>query len=369
MVVDCRNSAQPWPFGNVSVMEAWNRLSKKPSVASLLSRYRRTKASDPAQADAPGRKSKGRLPFLYVPISEHCDLPPNSTSSLRGSKTDVPELPCIPEYQTFGATDCPSLLADEDRNGPDELCWKHRLARSPTISDFHPPEPPRPAIDQTRPRKAASEKPRAHDRAAELGKYYRSILPDFGSMHNEHDNPHRPAGTAQPPLFHGNKAPATPPAQQQQQQEQTPHSPASSSSTAISLDTHLPPPSPSPPRPPRTQQQHEPLSQPQNTTPGSWPLPASPEPGPAPVSGTPCTSTSTSTSTITPPPRHPGRRRRTQAQSPRSRSGDDRLQMCARLLAEELTAAAQDRVPPLPIVGGGGGEGALLIRDSRYKSF
>ncbi|AEO61027.1 hypothetical protein MYCTH_89959 [Thermothelomyces thermophilus ATCC 42464] len=103
---------------------------------------------------------------------------------------DVPELPSFPLYQHFAST---RHLSDSHQRRQryyekSEPRGDRRLSRAATVSDFHSLRPQSELI----PRKSdvttlSTNAPPACDRAVELARLYRSILPDFRTICEEEE--------------------------------------------------------------------------------------------------------------------------------------------------------------------------------------
>ena len=138
---------------------------------------------------------------LQMPAPPLADSAPSPATSLHASEMAVPELPPLPIYQTFTSPQHQSLMPDSKRRDSGRRSGR-RLARIATISDFHnlgrhnSHSLTRNAVAPT-----PTDSPPAYDRAEELAKYYRSVLPSFESMWDEEkDN-----GTS--PKTHQSQAP------------------------------------------------------------------------------------------------------------------------------------------------------------------
>ncbi|KAL2169074.1 hypothetical protein VTG60DRAFT_6496 [Thermothelomyces hinnuleus] len=173
-----------------------------PSVLSLF-RHSRDKAR-PVQAGddgqrITGKKRRSRFSTVVPGSSSRTarksasfDSAPEPLERNRASMAaDVPELPSFPLYQNFTSTrhfsDSHQRRQCYERS---ELRGNRRLSRVATVSDFHSLRPQSELV----PRKSdavttlSTNKLPAGDRAVELARLYRSILPDFGTMCEEEED-------------------------------------------------------------------------------------------------------------------------------------------------------------------------------------
>lgn len=165
-----------------------------PSPLSLF-RHSRDKLR-PAKADDGGQKStvKKRLRSLSMVVpgsssravlrSVSLNSAPEPLELIGSSKTaDVPELPSFPLYQHFSST---RHVHDPNKRGQryegSVSRENRRLSRVATVSDFHSQRPHGESVSSNH--GAATPSSRS-DRAVELARLYRSILPDFHAVCEE----------------------------------------------------------------------------------------------------------------------------------------------------------------------------------------
>ncbi len=123
-------------------------------------------------------------------------LPPDDTAlgtatPARTPEMAVPELSPLPIYQTFTSSQHPSLMLD--KRWRDSGQRSGRLARIATISDFHNlGRHNRQSLTRNAVTPMPTDGPPAYDRAVELAKYYRSVLPTFESMWDEEQESQEP---------------------------------------------------------------------------------------------------------------------------------------------------------------------------------
>lgn len=321
-----------------------------PSRISLFFRRDRTKSGPSDTDDTRRSKVRKRLSLFSsdirepsqteTPASENASPPtiPRPRRSIRASTANVPELPSYPIYQTFNPSRHLSLLPDE-RPRDDAPCTDRRPTRIASVADFQAlrRRHSRRHLDRVAAISTEADKLPAYDRAAELGTFYRSILPDFQAMWDEEEV--RETGDGQPvvnqqhtPQTQHNTCPhiATEEEQEATRSRDTPstthlepppnptrNAPSvASSTTAVDSDDHtaIPPP---------RQREIETRPQPQGNN-NAGPPPA-PEPSPEPT-------------TPSPPPipqRHRDRRSRIIQPS----SSTIGLQICTELLTAQLRTA------------------------------
>ncbi|KAL2192436.1 hypothetical protein P885DRAFT_47699 [Corynascus similis CBS 632.67] len=167
-----------------------------PSVFSLF-RHNRDKAgpSHPSDEGQWNKVTRRRSRFSILESGGHSrgtrgtvsfERPPTPLRSVRASTTDVPELPSVPIYQNFVSTRHLSYASQKWHY--DGSRRDRRLSRVATISDFSSLRPHPKLVLQEYGAALRTDKPAGHDRATELAKLYQSILPDFRAMCEEEDD-------------------------------------------------------------------------------------------------------------------------------------------------------------------------------------
>ncbi|KAL2164829.1 hypothetical protein VTH06DRAFT_125 [Thermothelomyces fergusii] len=172
-----------------------------PSVLSLF-RHGREKGR-PAQGDGGGQKKntvKKRRSRFSIAVSGNSSRVVRRSASLNSAPepleqvgsskaADVPELPSFPLYQNFASM---RQLGDPRRRAQlceekSELRGGRRLSRVATVSDLHSLRSQSELVpgNTNGDDPLSTSKPPACDRAVELARLYRSILPDFHTMGEE----------------------------------------------------------------------------------------------------------------------------------------------------------------------------------------
>ena len=120
-----------------------------------------------------------------TPTPPPADSPPRQATPAHASKMAVPELPPPPIYKTFTSPQHQSLIFESSRRDSGQRNGRG-LARIATISDFHNlGRHNRESLTRNAVTPMPTDSPLAYDRAVELAKYYRSVLPTFESMWDE----------------------------------------------------------------------------------------------------------------------------------------------------------------------------------------
>lgn len=157
------------------------------SIISYFSkRYRRTR-SQACDVDRKGSVLKRRPRFLSADGSRFRDFMRSSTSihsipkqsrPHRSSTADIPDLPCLPIYQTFTSKSYVESLRTDVK--PDLKFEEDDEAQGPAQSLSPSPSPSRPTADGGS--TVAESSGPVYDRAVELARDYRAILPEFDDV-------------------------------------------------------------------------------------------------------------------------------------------------------------------------------------------
>ncbi|KAK4149015.1 hypothetical protein C8A00DRAFT_19252 [Chaetomidium leptoderma] len=158
-----------------------------PSVASFFHRHHGAKSTHSCPNTAETSRLKKWARFLASDAGEiaFCDNTPKPSGA---STTNVPELPSLPIYHTYTSGRQLSLLAD-DRPRDGKQHGDRKLPRFASIADFQDlGHPRRLTLGRHVVSAPGTDKPPAYDRAAELARFYQSILPDFDAVWDDDDN-------------------------------------------------------------------------------------------------------------------------------------------------------------------------------------
>ncbi|KAL2015768.1 hypothetical protein VTK56DRAFT_4859 [Thermocarpiscus australiensis] len=113
---------------------------------------------------------------------------PLVSQSSRASSPDVPDLPCLPIYECFAPGNNQWTMADKKPDAVSRLGPRdHTPVQPAVVPELDGIKHSRPSMMQPL-TEATVEAPPAYDRAAELGQYYRSMLPDRETMGYEDDS-------------------------------------------------------------------------------------------------------------------------------------------------------------------------------------
>ncbi len=139
--------------------------------------------------DAPLIGSLPTLDSFPMPTPPPEDTPPGTATSIQEPEMSAPELSPLPIYKTFTSPQHQSLMPDARWRDSGQRSGRG-LARIATISDFHNlGRHHRQSLTRNAVTPMPTDSPPAYDRAVELAKYYRSVLPTFESMwDDEQDN-------------------------------------------------------------------------------------------------------------------------------------------------------------------------------------